>query len=299
MRFSQAIRRCLGSAAMGLGCILAAQGAVTTEFNRYQVILDRNPFGEVAPLAVTGTTSSLTISETFTKDYEMKAIIDDGEKLQVGVLNKKTNKHIYVNVGQELDGLQLVSVNYEKEEAVMKMGAETAIIKLHPDKNATAALTGGAAPASLSESRRRRFTEGASPFGTGAPETTRRPFFTDLKRRGASPFQRMGTNSPFQAKGLESFFKPGTNTAAPFASPFRPQSSPFRPVSAAGSGGGQENTAPALPFTPVKAPDQDAGIITTGEDQPATAGGDGQTASPPALPFPIPPAGDGADGNEE
>lgn len=299
---------CLGIAVMGWGCALAARGAVTAEFSRYQVILDRNPFGEVAPLAVTATVSSLTISETFAKDYEMKAIIDDGDKIQVGILDKKTTKHIYLNVGQELNGLQLVSVNYDKEEAVMKMGAETAIIKLHPDKDkdkgATPALAGAGGLPSFGMPRKSPFAEGAPPFGASDQENTRKPFFTDLKRRGASPFQRMGTNSPFQAKGLESFFKPNTNMASPFISPFRPQSSPFRPVGASGaSGGGQENPVPASPFTPVKPLDQGAGASTAGYKQQLQANPDQgypQTVNQPATtPFNVPAADGEADGNEE
>ncbi len=144
MKQPKTTRYCLGFAIAGWGAALVAHAVTTTDFTRYQGILDRKPFGEVAPIVVPGTgTTDLVTAESFIKDYEMKAIIDDGDKIQVCLLDKKANKHIYLDIGQEVSGMQLVSVNYDKEEAVLKMGIETTIIKLHPDKDKDK----GAAPA--------------------------------------------------------------------------------------------------------------------------------------------------------
>lgn len=233
MRQSKTTLYCLGLAIAGWGTALAAHAVTTTDFSRYQVVLDRKPFGEVAPIVVPGA-ADLAAAESFTKDYEMKAIIDDGAKIQVCVLDKKTNKYIYLDIGQEISGMQLVSVNYDKEEAVLKMGIETTVIKLHPDKDkdqgAAPAPAGALGVPSFGMPRKNLGTENAaSPFSL-SDQGARKPFFSDMKRRGASPFERMGTNAPFQAKSLESFFKPNTNTATPFISPFRPQASPFKPV---------------------------------------------------------------------
>src|SRR5450756_1060262 len=117
----------LGFAIACWGAALVAHAVTTTDFSRYQVVVDRKPFGEVAPIAVAGTTD-VAAAESFIKDYEMKGIIDDGEKLQVSVLNKKTNKYMYLDIGQEIYGMQLISVNYDKEEAVLKIGAETTVL---------------------------------------------------------------------------------------------------------------------------------------------------------------------------
>src|SRR5450830_862746 len=102
---------CLVIAMAWGGAALVAHAVTTTDFSRYQVVLDRKPFGEVAPIAVPATTD-VAAAESVAKDYEMKAIIDDGDKIQVCVLDKKTNKHIYLDIGQEISGMQLVSVNY-------------------------------------------------------------------------------------------------------------------------------------------------------------------------------------------
>ncbi len=233
MKFPQNISCCLAIVIAGWGSALTVRAVTTADFSRYQVVLDRKPFGEVAPIVLPGA-ADLATAESFAKDYEMKAIIDDGEKLRVCILDKKTTKHVYLDIGQEIGGIQLVAVNYDKEEASLKMGDETMVIKLHPDKDNAAAPAGALGAPAFGLPRKSMSTEAvASPFGVTDQSGNRRPFFSDLRRRGASPFQRMGTNTP---KSLESFFKPNTNMTTPFVSPFRPQASPFKSVAA-----GQEN----------------------------------------------------------
>jgi len=139
------VRLC-GNRYCGVGACLGGAAVTTTDFSRYQAVIDRKPFGEIAPIVVPGA-ADLAVVESFIKDYEMKAIIDDGDKIQVCVLDKKTNKHIYLGIGQEISGMQLVSVNYDKEEAVLKMGVGTTVIKLHPDKDAAPSHSGGAGSA--------------------------------------------------------------------------------------------------------------------------------------------------------
>ena len=297
------------------GAALAAHAVTTTDFSRYQVILDRKPFGEVAPIVVPGAADLATV-ESFVKDYEMKAIIDDGDKIQVCVLNKKTNKHIYLDIGQEIGGMQLVSVNYDKEEAVLKMGIETTVIKLHPDKDknkgAAPVMTRARGVPAFGMPRKNLAAENAaSPFSLNDQGSgNRKPFFSNMKRRGTSPFQRMGTNAPFQAKSLKSFFKPNTNTTMPFVSPFRPQASPFKPVSAPGAAG-QANPNPTFPFAPVNPPAQDGGSAAVGQPVAPSAGlnpemqsspdqGYSQTPIQPAMmPFTVPVEDDGAGESKE
>ncbi|MBU0713760.1 MAG: hypothetical protein KJ964_00195 [Verrucomicrobia bacterium] len=295
MKQPRATLYCLGFAMAGWGAALMAHAVTTTDFSRYQVVLDRKPFGEVAPIVVPGATD-LAAAESFAKDYEMKAIIDDGDKIQVCVLDKKTNKHIYLDIGQEISGMQLVSVNYDKEEAVLKMGVETTVIKLHPDKDknkgVASAMAGVPGLPSFGMPRKNMAAENtASPFNLNNQGSgTRKPFFSDIRRRGASPFQRMGTNVPFQAKSLESFFKPNTNMTTPFVSPFRPQVSPF---------------------TPVNTPAQDEGTAAVGQPvaqpadlnpqmQPSPDPGYSQTPIQPAImPFTVPVEDDGTGESEE
>ncbi|MCX6992404.1 MAG: hypothetical protein NT011_04590 [Kiritimatiellaeota bacterium] len=314
MKQPSATLYCLGFAIAGWGAALVAPAVTTADFSRYQVVLDRKPFGEVAPIAVPGA-ADLAAAESFAKDYEMKAIIDDGDKLQVCVLDKKTNKHLYLDIGQEISGMQLVSVNYDKEEAVLKMGIETTIIKLHPDKkdkDAAPAMAGALGVPAFGMPRKNLAAENAtSPFGSNDQGSgSRKPFFSDMKRRGTSPFQRMGTNVPGQAKSLESFFKPNTNMTTPFVSPFRQPASPFKPASTPGTAG-QENPNPMFPFAPVNQSVQDGGAAAAGQSVAQPAGlnpqmqtspneGYSQTPVQPAvMPFTVPVEDDGTGESEE
>lgn len=306
---------CLGIAVAGWGAALAAPAVTTTDFSRYQVVIDRKPFGEVAPIAaaVTGATDQVAI-ESFVKDYEMKAIIDDGDKLQVCLLDKKINKHLYLDIGQEVSGMQLVSVNYDKEEAVLKMGTETTVIKLHPDKDkdkvAATAVAGAPGMPAFGLPRKNLTTENAAPPFSLNEQGNHKPFFSDIKKRGASPFQRMGTNVPFQAKSLESFFKPNTNMATPFVSPFRQQASPFKPVATPGAAG-QENPNSTVPFAPVNSPAQDGGAAVASQPvaQPTELNQQIQTipnqgfsqtpVQPMTMPFAVPVEDNGTGESEE
>lgn len=260
----------------------AALAVVAADFSRYEGILERNPFGEVAPPAVVAEPGAPAASETFAKDYELKSIIEDVNRLRVGILNKKTSKHIYLNIGQELEGLQLVAANYETEEAVLKIGLETITIKLHPDKDTNKTVT-----AAASTPRQPLFGNLAAPDDPGG---ARKPFFADMKRRGASPFQRLGTNAP---KGLESFFKPNTNVPAPFFSPFRPQGSPFKPEVSPGATWPQ-TSAPPFPFAPFGAPAAGGAVAqpSGAEPQPPTPAYPPAYYPPPQMPFEMPVEGE-------
>jgi hypothetical protein len=195
-----------------------------------------------------------------------------------------------MDIGQEINGMRLVSVDYDNEEAVLKMGAETTVIKLHPDKGA-APLTAGAWSGASRQNP--AAVSAASPFDLNAQGSgERRPFFSDMKGRGTSPFQRIGTNMPFQAKRLESFFRPNTNMTMPFVSPFHPQVSPFKPVSTPG-GSGQVDPNPTFPFASVNPPAQDGGAAAVSQPVVQPAGLNQQMQASPDqgyLQTPIQPA---------
>jgi hypothetical protein len=231
------------------------------EFGRYQLILDKKPFGEVAPSESAATQPAL--GDVLAKDLEMKSIIDDGTGIRVGLFDKKTNKNVSLIVGEEYEGVQLVSVNYDNEEAVLKKGSETAMLKLHPDKDkdkdkmaSTPALpavgTGG-----LPQPPANPFAAAVQEASSGA----RKPFFTDLKKRRMSPFQPIGTNTlPFQAKPLDSFFKVSTGAFPSAQSPFGPFQAP---QGSAQPGGFQQMPAASNapnPFVPISAPSPGASV---------------------------------------
>lgn len=255
----------------GGGLLIAA--ITGYDFNRYQVILDKKPFGEVTPSE--GAQTQTALSDVISKELEMKAIIDDGTGIRIGFLDKKSNKNFFLGVGENHDGLQVVSINYENEEAVVKKGSETAVVKLRPDKDKDKTVA-SAGPAAMGESPFQ-----LPPAASQPAAAVRKPFFSDLKKRKLTPFQPAGTNAlPFQAKPLDSFFKVSTGAFPQAKSPF----GPFQvPQGGATPNPFQQLMPPASnvanPFAPVSQPDPVArpdGSAPIDQTLPGQFGGEGQ-----------------------
>lgn len=113
---------------MSAGFVLAVLVVGAQDFSRYQIILDRKPFGAPPPEAPPPPPSP---SESFARHLRMSALLetDDGE-VRIGLINLQNNKNFFLTVGQSEDDIELVSASYENEEAVIRKGSEMAVIKL-------------------------------------------------------------------------------------------------------------------------------------------------------------------------
>ena len=256
-------------AAMFLGAAgdIAATTTGGPEFNRYRVILDRQPFGEIIPTELVSATSAPT--ESLTKELEMRAIIDDDNGLRVGFLDKKSKKTFYLGVGEKNEGYELISVHYDNEEAVLRKGTETTIFTLKPNKTPVGMAGSGPGlatarplmPSPTLGTLGAASTKGFTPMpGSGA----KKPFFSNLKKRKFSPFKPVGTNAPipFRTQSMESFMQANSNVAPGFSAP----NLPFKPVNRTDGKGDtiegflRANPDAARRFSPLKPPDQN---ITT------------------------------------
>jgi hypothetical protein len=98
------------------------------DFSRYQVILDRKPFGVAPPAEVVQPV--FTPENSFAKKIRMCALLEDEKGIRIGLIDQSNNKNFFLSVGQTEEGIELVSANYKDEEAVIRKGAEMAVIKL-------------------------------------------------------------------------------------------------------------------------------------------------------------------------
>ena len=113
-------------------------------FDRYQIIIDRKPFGALPPPVAEQKAPSAPV-DSFTKYYRVCSIVkeDDGS-LTVGVVDSRGNKAIVLKKDQaDPSGLLLIDANYEAENATLRMGEEIAVM----DLRGSVAPAGGAAPA--------------------------------------------------------------------------------------------------------------------------------------------------------
>lgn len=111
------------------GAAVALADVPGMDFSRYQLILDRKPFGELtAPLV---NAPSGPPPESFAKSLRLSTIIetDDG-MMKVGFVDTRNNKSYMLTPGESQDGIELVSASWDDEEAVLRQGGEMALLKL-------------------------------------------------------------------------------------------------------------------------------------------------------------------------
>ena len=109
--------------------------AASEGFDRYQVILDRKPFGEPPPPPEV----PVEIPEEeppWAKVYRLCSVYeaDDGG-IQVAVLDTKTNKPIMLTLGEEpVQGITLISANIGEEEATLTKDGLQVTMKLETSR---------------------------------------------------------------------------------------------------------------------------------------------------------------------
>ena len=234
--------------ALVTACMCAYAGNKPAGFERYNVILERRPFGEISPSDVSVT----PIEESFAKHLEMRDIIDYGYEIRVGFLDKKSKENIYLGIGENIDGIELVSVDYENEEATLRKDHETSVLALKKNKK-----TAGKAMPKISADRSTQT----------AVARRRRPFFTSLKKRKITPITTDGSAMPFRGKTIEEFLKEHPEVAGQYPSPIHPSGQ----ILQAGKRGEtierflHENAGTGQQFSPIQPPDPS--VITDGKGE--------------------------------
>ncbi len=113
-----------------LGLIGLTAGADSPDFARYQVILDRKPFG-TAPPPEDMSNKPIPLSESFAKNLRMSALLEvEGGGVRIGLIDTQSGKNFFLGIGESEEGIELISASYKDEEAVIRKGAEMAVLKL-------------------------------------------------------------------------------------------------------------------------------------------------------------------------
>jgi hypothetical protein len=146
-------------------------------FERYQVILERMPFGRPPPPPPIQTkpvdAPPPPPQSTFAKDFRVSLMIErpDGS-VKVGLIDSRNKVDYMLEVGMPEEGIELVSADYEKQEAVIRKGSEMAVVKVetpggNPGRAFTPSVQGAqhlqpktrAAPPSYLQKRRERLRQ--------------------------------------------------------------------------------------------------------------------------------------------
>jgi hypothetical protein len=213
---------------------------------RYQGVLERDPFQDLAlpepPVPVAPTTQAPTAS--FGKDIAMHGIMDNGERVRVTFLDKRKNELFRLHVGGVYDGMELVSVNYDDEEAVLRKGSETCLLSLKPERAGSAPATTGPAgpmPGPMAGPPRgaehRRSNTPAFPMPDGRQPSYRGKTIEEFLKEhpealSQSPSPIRVPDPKYRALGrgmtIEKFLKEHPEAASQFPSPIRPPPPEFK-----------------------------------------------------------------------
>jgi hypothetical protein len=115
-----------------LSLILCATAA-EEKFERYQIIIDKRPFGEEPP--EDPAPKQIPLSQSFAKDLRLTMLFEGpGGDVRVGVVNNALKKNYILKIGEVEDSIELVEADIEKSEAMLKKGNEVALFKLEEGK---------------------------------------------------------------------------------------------------------------------------------------------------------------------
>lgn len=110
---------------------LAASSALARmAFSRYEVILDRMPFGEVkAPVVAAKPVEPAQPppEKSFVRNLKLCALKQVGSGVKVGFFDKKTKpqKNYFLYVGQTSDdGIEVVDADFEEEKALLRQNGQ-------------------------------------------------------------------------------------------------------------------------------------------------------------------------------
>lgn len=187
---------------------LSASVPATYDMSRYQVIMERSPFGKEPP--VEESSAPAKSAGEFAKQYRLCMLYQDAEgQLKAGLVSKTNNKNTFLRVGESKNGLSLVEVRLEEGVAILQQGGETALLMLEglgtpltaPTTTAPSAVA--AVQAQPSQLIRRSGTDETPAHILAAltDSAPKRPRLTVNKRRsfastGGSPAGASQTGSP-------------------------------------------------------------------------------------------------------
>lgn len=127
------IKFLVGAAAAGLA-LAAARAA--DGFDRYRVILEREPFGAPPPEPEAPPAPPAEEEPPWAKTYRLCSVYQsNNSEVQVALLDTKTNKPVMLTLGKgPVEGIELVSADLSAEEAVLRKDGRQATMKLEASK---------------------------------------------------------------------------------------------------------------------------------------------------------------------
>ena len=105
--------------------------AIEEGFERYQIIIDKHPFGEEPPEAET---VQISLDKSFARHLRLSMLFEgpDGD-VRAGIIDTKEKKNYILSIGEIEGGLELIEADLSASEAMLRRGSEVALFKLESD----------------------------------------------------------------------------------------------------------------------------------------------------------------------
>lgn len=102
--------------------------AVPEGFARYQLIIEKRPFGEEPPDA---DIKQVPLSQSFAKNLRLSMIYEGpGGDIRVGIIDNKLKKSYTLKTGENVEGITLIEADISKDEATLQKGDEVVLFPL-------------------------------------------------------------------------------------------------------------------------------------------------------------------------
>lgn len=167
-----------------LVCSVVFSGLLSGEeivsYSRYQIIEDREPFGRTPvpvpePEPEPEPEPPVVQDNSLAEELRMTALWEiEGDGVWVGLVDLRTRQPFTLRVGQNDLGYELIDASYEKEEAVVRRGSQTALLQLAsgpqevtPQTVASRTATTEAALRTYYDRRQDRIRSAAAPADDG------------------------------------------------------------------------------------------------------------------------------------
>ena len=99
-------------------------------FKRYQIIINKHPFGEEPPDAEP---VQIPLNKSFARHLRLTMLEGSGDNVRAGIIDSKEKKNYLLRIGEIQDGLELIEADLSADEAMLRKGSEVALFKLESD----------------------------------------------------------------------------------------------------------------------------------------------------------------------
>lgn len=166
------------------------------DFDRYVVILERQPFGvESVPPSVD--LPRISPDQSFTAKFKMVAVTrNDSGVIQVGLVDLKTKQSVMLGIGDSVEGVEVVEADYVKEKARLKRAPEDYWVSMSGGSNSFE-VVGKAQPPQIQPAIAK---PGAAPVVASRPTTARSSYAARREARLRKELQQIQAMEALHAK---------------------------------------------------------------------------------------------------